>query len=140
MALRQKHGLPIPTDAPVVFVEGVSMHHVRMVVSAIASRDQAGVWTVSQVSEHTAALLQIEPRLMPETIRTLTTEEGAELDRLVNTAPRHSNPQRPAALPGVGAWFNTMEVVGTDRRVIYQWTGRLTGHGGRIADLVIGAG
>lgn len=140
VALRQKYDLAIPTDAPVVFVESTRIHHTRQVFSTIATRDRAGVWTISQIGEETAGLLRIEPRLIPEKVRTLTPQEGATLDRLIGRAVPYSQQRDPSTPPGIGAAFHTMEVVGTDRRVVYQWTGRLNGRPGEIADLVIGAG
>ena len=137
--LRARYGVEAPTSLQTVHIQSASAHHLSEDYSALATRGADGRWTVSIVGEEGPALLRIETRLIPETRKTLSAQEGEALDRLLAKTAlyRQASPAMPRDI-GVGAAFHTMEIRAPQGRSVIHWVGRLRGNAGRVADLVIG--
>ncbi len=138
LALRQTYGVQIPHGTAAVYLASEAVHHTRTVYSAIAWRDETGVWRVSSMGEQgPGGLLRVEKSLIPETTRILPGDVGQRLDRLLGDPALYS--ERPQASPptGVGGPAHTLEIESGPDHSRAQWMGRLHGRTGEVADIVL---
>lgn len=137
LAVRERHGLPIPTGNVVVYIHSFAAHHETMVQSAVAWRDASGRWRLSKVVEIGPGLLDAPRTIESDVTEELSSINGRRLDRLLRDRDLYFQPGHQKDV-GVGAPFHTMEVVTPRQRRVISWTGRLRGPGGAIADMLIG--
>ncbi len=138
LALRTRHGVPTPEGTEAIYVHSIAVHHIREEFSTVATRALDGRWSVSRAGEEGPGLLRIEERLIPETTRTLSEEEGRVLDQLLWQPSTYHQKSSLPRNPYIGAAFYTMEIETPMGRTVLRWTGKLGGKAGAVADLVIG--
>jgi hypothetical protein len=139
LELRARYNIPSPDSAVTIYVDSISVHHLREEFSTVATRDADGRWHVSVVGEEGPGLLKIEPHLDSNNARTLSEAEGRHLDRLLNQGDLYrERSEFPKKLKVVGAAFHTMEIDTPRKHLVVRWVGRLRGLVGAVADLVMG--
>lgn len=140
VSLRQRYQVAIPTGERVIYIESTATHHTSAMQSTVAFRSPDGVWSISKVGEESAGLIRMEPKFIPETVRTLSPQEGAVLDRLLASRDVYSGNLISTGRVGVGSAIHVMEIVGPRGRTVIEWMGKLEGQPGQIADILLGSG
>ena len=80
------------------------------------------------------------PELIREERRTLSAGDSVDLDRLLQRRAIYRQHSPHAREVAVGTTFHTMEIVTPQGHVVLQWSGRLRGLAGAIADFIMGRG
>jgi hypothetical protein len=140
LEIRARYNIPTPESEVAIYVDSVSVHHLREEQSAVATRDADGHWHVSAVVEEGPGLLNVEPHLVSNDTRTLSDTEGRQLDELLAQDDLYRERWESRETPAVGAMFHTMEIDTPAGHMVIWWFGRLGGKAGTVADLVIGRG
>jgi hypothetical protein len=138
-ALRSRLGIHLPTSDTMVIIYAVAQHHTRTEWSVVAWRSEDGNWTIERGGEESSGLLSIQPHLMRRSKATLSAGDAAKLDHLLRQRDVYRE-KVTGGKPAVGGYFNQMEIITPERSLSANWTGRLVGKLGRIADIVIGPG
>ena len=148
-ALRARLGRSLPASGQLVIIYGVSAHHERTEMSAVAWRDRPGTWEVEEAGE-TLSLVPAPPgtppgqanapRPVPVKTFPLTPEVAARLDQMLADPELYRTPERAGGYPPIGGWGFRMEIVTPSRHLVTSWGGRLEGRAGEVADAVIGRG
>jgi hypothetical protein len=139
-ALRSRWQAEMPDAPTMVLVYSQAAHHLTDTFSTTAVRQPDGGWKVEIVGEESSGLLTIEPRAKQTETRWLRGRQARRLDALL--ADRCLDAE-PTYLPhqdeiGAGAMFHTMEILTPGKHRVVEWTLRLRGVNGAIADLVVG--
>jgi hypothetical protein len=138
LALRARHDVHEHVSPSTIYVHSQASHHVTEEYTRVATRDAVGRWTVISIGETGPGLLRIPLEVMPEERRTLASGEGQDLDRLLHWRALYRQTSPREREVGVGATFNTMEIVTPQGHAVFRWAGRLRGWAGAVADLIMG--
>lgn len=137
-ALRDRYHSAKHIGGTAIFVDSVAVHHIYAESSTIAWKDEAGIWQWSRVSETgPGGLLPVERKLESNRGRPLTAAESKALDRLIADRRLYNGKTRSTPPTGVGAAGHVMGIVTPFGRTTIAWDGRLTGVGGKIADIIL---
>lgn len=138
-ALRSRLGVALPAAGTMIIIYGVAQHHTRIEWSVVASRSKDGKWVVERAGEEGPGLLQIDPRPLSVSKMTLPADKATALDRLLSDRKAYREKVAGGDL-AIGGYASEMEIITPKHTRKVDWTGRLVGKLGQIADLVIGPG
>lgn len=138
--LRRRLGVHDPESPSIIYVHSEAAHHVTDEYTRVATRGADGRWTIVSIGEERSALLQIEPRPLPQETNALGPIDSAALDRLLHMRALYDRRPSRERAAAVGDYFHTIEIVTPQGHVVMRWTGRLRGRLGRVADLIMGRG
>lgn len=141
LELRNRYGLVIETSGAAIFVDSVTVHHVRGEASTVVWKDTAGVWRRSQVIENgPGGLLDVERSLASNETRLLSAAETGELERLIAQRSLYSGRVWRTREADVAGAYHVMEIITPYGRTVVRWDGQLLGKSGEVADIVLGRG
>lgn len=139
--LRKYWQAALPQCTASVYVHSAGVHHTKTDQSIIACRDNRGAWTVSKVvQDGPGGLLQTERKLTSKSERKMTGAEGKQLDAIIGLRSLNQEKVQRTGETGVGAPSHVMQIVSPEGNAVARWNGKLLGHLGRIADIVLGPG
>jgi hypothetical protein len=137
--LRDRYNLPKHLGETAIYIDSVSVHHVRSEASTIMWKGAAGKWQRSQVVEiGPGGLLTIPRKLESNETRTLTAAEAQSVERLIKDPGLYSGEVQRTGELTVDSWFHVMEIISPYGRTTLKWDGRLLGKSGEIADVMLG--
>ncbi len=139
LEIRARYNVVTVDSEPAIYVDSVSVHHLREEESSIASRDADGHWHVSAVIEEGPGLLKVVPHLISQDAWRLSETDGRHLDELLGQADLYRESPEGPVNEGVGAVLHTMEIDSPTRHTVIRWSGRLREKAGAVADLVLGS-
>lgn len=99
------------------------MHHERVELSTVATRDRTGIWTVSGVGQRGGGLAKVQDQTLPPYTLILTADESRALDRLLASKTLRQGPRYSFEGVEVGAASTTLEIEGRGRRLVMRWDG-----------------
>lgn len=140
-ALHERAGQPLAVEGQRIYIHSRATHHIHSEQGIVAWRSSDGHWHKSRASFEGGGLSRAEPETDAE-VTLLSDTLGRRLDRLIAhqslmDGPLETNPVHGHA---VGAATHVMVLdVRTGQRVV-PWSGRLRGHHGQIADILLGRG
>jgi len=138
-ALRDRYKLPKHLNETAIYIDSVSVHHVRSEASTIVWRDAAGHWQRDQAVEiGPGGLLAITRNLESHETRSLTGAEAQAVERLIKKPTLYRSRVRSNGKAKIGMPLHVMATVTTYGQTTVKWTGRLGGESGKIADIALG--
>ncbi len=139
LELRERNRISTPESSTIIYISSVSVHHTYNEASTIAWRDDAGHWRWSQASETSpGGLLQMERELLYFRERDMSPSESQALNRLIQSDGLYRGEVETTGKIGVGAPMHWMSVVSPYGQVTVNWSARLRGDVGEIADMLLG--
>ena len=138
LRLRARNGVQQLSSAWTIYVHTQSAHHLTEEYIRVATRGANGRWTLVSIGETRSGLLHMPTQVLPEERRDFGSGDSEDLDRLLRWPPLYRQRSPRGREVGVGANFNTMEIVTPHGHAVFRWTGRLRGWAGAVADMVMG--
>jgi hypothetical protein len=137
--LRDRYNLPKHIGETAIYMDSLSVHHLRSEASTTMWKDATGTWQLSEVIETgPGGLLAVPRKLESNKNRTLTASEAQSVERLIRDPSLYSGEVQRTGEIGVGAWFHVMAIVTPYGRTTVKWDGQLLGKSGQIADIALG--
>ena len=137
--LRDRYDLPKPRANTAIYVSSTAVHHLYSEASTIAWRDEAGRWQWSQAIETgPGGLLPVKRELDSHETRMLSASDARSLERLIRNPQLYSGKVRRTGKTDVGTPVHVMSIVTPFGRTTVEWSGRLRGPSGKVADIVLG--
>lgn len=132
-------GIDPPATLPVIYVDTVAEHYTHDEQILLAWRGGDGLWRLAGGIETTGLMVKMNPDHQVRPLATLSRADSLALDRLLADRRLYRQASPPSPDLGVGAAFNTLEVVAPQGHLVIRWAGmRLRGRAGRIADILMG--
>jgi hypothetical protein len=136
--LRDRYNLAKHIGATAIYVDSVSVHHLRSEASTIVWKDASGHWQRSQAVEiGPGGLLTIKRKLESNETRPLTAAEAEVVERLIADPNLYRNEVTRTGKLELGGWSHVMAIISPYGRTTIKWEGRLLGESGKIADVVL---
>jgi len=137
--LRDRYGLPKHIGDTAIYVDSVSVHHLRTEATTIVWKDGKGLWHRSQAVEiGPGGLLSVPRKLDSNQTRELTAAESQAVEQLIKEPSLYNGEAHRTGQLGLGAPSHVMAIITPYGRTTVQWDGRLVGTNGQMADLVLG--
>jgi hypothetical protein len=137
--LRDRYKLPKHIGETAIYVDSVSVHHIRSEASTIVWKDATGQWHRSQAVETgPGGLLSIEQKLESNDTNALSAAEANSVESLIKDPSLYSGEVHRTGELGIGAPFHVMAIITPYGRTTVKWDGRLLGTTGKLADIVLG--
>jgi hypothetical protein len=137
--LRDRYKLQKQVGETAIYVDSVSVHHLRTEASTVVWKDATGQWYRSQTVEvGPGGLLSTERKLESNETRHLTATEAQVVEQLIKEPSLYTGEVQRTGKLELGGWSHVMAIISPYGRTTIKWDGRLLGESGKFADVVLG--